>query len=437
MAERDSWAVQGTGSTRVVDAEDARYATAALLTPGSTAVSARQGIRPGPNTPFKVAATGTPGINVTVQAGQSVMTATRATVASPSYIQTMDAVKTLAILDVPADPSNQRNDLVIATQSDIYYSDGTTQYIVRRVLGTASASPVDPSLAAFPDNILLARVRVAAGVTTIDNAHIDDLRPGWVVALGGLLPVADATARAAITAPYDGQQIYRQDRDWVEVYDGTAWRVQGIAVCASTTDRDAIITSPYTGQFAVTTDTGMLYRRTASGWVNHTQYRVTQILGADAAFVDFQNIPSTLKALRIVWSARSTVAAVTANCQLRVNGNAGLHYFANYSYTQNTTVSNLTENGNSVNLIGLVPGASAQAAAYATGEIVMPGWDNPNTRNQLTYQWRSSFFDTLSNSAYVHGGSLIDISGPYNQITLSPSSGNFKAGTEVTVYGME
>lgn len=266
MAERDSWAVQGTGSTRVVDAEDARGGVAALLTPGSTLVSARQGIRPGPGAPFKVAATGTPGSDVTVQLGQAVLTASRATANFGSYITSMDAVKTVHILDVPADPSNQRNDLIIAAQKDIYYSDSTSGFTVQRVLGTASASPVDPSLATFPDNILLARVRVTAGATSITNAMIDDLRPGWTVALGGLLPVADATARAAITTPYDGQAIYRQDRDWVEIYNGTSWCVQGVPVCTSVSDRNTAITNPYNGLEAVTTDTASRWLYAGGGW---------------------------------------------------------------------------------------------------------------------------------------------------------------------------
>src|SRR4051794_17171004 len=99
MAERDSWATMN-GATRIVDAEDTRLATGALWTPGSTLVAGRQGIRPGPGAPFKVAATTpTPGANVTVQLGQMLITATRG---FGAYVATLDATKTVAILDVPA-----------------------------------------------------------------------------------------------------------------------------------------------------------------------------------------------------------------------------------------------------------------------------------------------------------------------------------------------
>ncbi len=89
----------------------------------------------------------------------------------------------------------------------------------------------------------------------------------WV-AVPGRAIIADVAARTAITTPYDGMVIYRQDRDWHEAYDGAAWRVMGVAHCTSTADRDGAsgITSPYNGQLATTTDTGALWIRQAGAW---------------------------------------------------------------------------------------------------------------------------------------------------------------------------
>jgi hypothetical protein len=260
VAERDSWAVMD-GSTRKVDAEDARLATTALLTPGTTSVRARQGLRPGPGNPGLVTASGTPDINVNVEKFQAVLTATRGL---GEYIATLDADKTINVLgDNPAHGTQQRNHLIIALQTDTYYTDGSTEFEVIEVIGAAGSG--DPSLAAYDDYILLARLRITAGATTVTSAMIDDLRPAWFVALGGLLPVKDNVERDALTA-WDGLQIYRRDRDWVEIRDGSAWRVQGVAVCTSTADRDAAITHPYNGQIAVTTDLGIVWRRHAGAW---------------------------------------------------------------------------------------------------------------------------------------------------------------------------
>lgn len=322
MAERDSWASMN-GATRTVDAEDTRLANSALWTPGSTAVSARQGIRPGPGTPFKVAATGTPGANVTAQLGQMLLTATRG---FGSYTATLDATKTIAILDVPADPSNQRNDLIIGTQSDTYYSDGSTAYTVRRVQGTPAGSPVDPSLAAFPDNILLARVRVPAGVTAITNAMIDDLRPGWTVALGGLLPVADVTARNAIPTPYAGQQVYRLDKNFVEIFDGTAWRVRdGGAAVGALGD----VTDPFTGQTVLLTTDAMIYRWTGALWLGVQHTFTAAGMGRYKATAT-QSIPNTTNTAVTFGAAAeytTTDVTVTTNNKFKFN-RAGLWKFS-------------------------------------------------------------------------------------------------------------
>jgi hypothetical protein len=263
---RDPWAVMD-GATRKVDAEDARVAIGALLPTSATNVTARQGLRPGPGSPGLVSQTGTPSINVTVNAFQAFVTATRG--AGP-YIATEPAALTVPILDVPADPTNQRNDLLIYRQADTYYNDGATLSGVIRVQGNPSGTPVDPDLSAYPDHIKLARVRVTAGAPTVTTSMIDDLRPGWVVALGGNLPVADQAARDALTGTrYDGYPVWRQDRDWVEVFNGAVWQVQGVAVCSSTADRDSAITNPYNGQIATTTDTGTVWIRHSGAWVSY------------------------------------------------------------------------------------------------------------------------------------------------------------------------
>lgn len=260
MAERDSWAVMD-GSTRKVDAEDARLAITALMTTGATSVRGRQGLRPGPGNPGLVTASGTPDINVNVEKFQAIVTATRGL---GEYIATLDADKTINVLgDNPAHGTQQRNHLIIALQTDTYYSDGTSKFEVIEVIGVAGAG--DPSLAAYSDYILLARLRITAGASTVTSAMIDDLRPSWFVALGGLLPVKDNVERDALTA-WDGLHIYRRDRDWHEIRDGGAWRVQGVAVCSSTADRDSAITSPYNGQLAYTSNTGKMWQRHSGAW---------------------------------------------------------------------------------------------------------------------------------------------------------------------------
>lgn len=266
MAERTSWAVSAPAG--VITVEDARVAFGALAAPSTSAVRAKTGFRPGSGTsPGLVSASGTPDANVSVAPFQLLMQTSRAAIVGGPYIATLDAAKTINVLSTPAHGTLARNDLIVAQQSDMFYGDGSNAFVVRHVVGTPHASPSDPAVSGSADYITLARVRVDAAATTITAAKVTDLRPAalWTVALGGVLPVPSQAVRDALTGAYDGFTVWRQDRKWLEVYDGTGWRVQGTATVTSVADLSAI-THPYTGQLASDGAAGVLHRYTGAAW---------------------------------------------------------------------------------------------------------------------------------------------------------------------------
>lgn len=364
MAERDSLWVTGA-----VDQEEARVGTGALLVPATSAVKAKTGLRPGAAAAGQVTATGTPDANVHIAPFQAFLQSGRGTVAG-AYVMTLDATKDINILSTPAHASLARRDLIIAHQADTFYGDGNSLMTVRQVVGTPSGSPADPSLAAFPDCIQLARVTVAANATTISSGNITDLRPSWTVALGGLLPVASSTARGTLTGLYDGYTIYRQDRDWVEIYDGSAWRVQGVAIVTSTGDLSAI-TSPYSGQLASNTGDGGIYRYTGSAWAGPislagrsagvslaattgttTSASYVDIAGASFSFTKIGSASQTSIKVDIHIGSYSTVSATTMKLGALING-------TDYDLTQftfNAANNHLTQSGLAV-ITGIAAGA--------------------------------------------------------------------------------
>ena len=269
MAARNSWAVSTAGG--ILTTEDVRLHVGALVTPGSTNVKSRTGLRPGGSTaaasPGLVAAQSSPDKTVKINPFQMFLQTGRG---AGTYIQCLDVATNLDLLTAhPADGSLQRNDLIIAQQNDTTYGDGNNTWSVIQVVGTPSGSPADPTVTGSTDFVKLARVRVTAAASTITSGMIDDLRPPWAVALGGTLPINNATDRATLT-PHEGMQIWRIDRGWTESYSIAAggWLVDGPAVCTSTADRDAIITTPYNGQLAITTDTGLTWVRRSGAWVS-------------------------------------------------------------------------------------------------------------------------------------------------------------------------
>lgn len=318
MVERASWATMNGESGRIVDVEDARLALGALWTPGAGGASARPGIRPAGGNPGQVTASApTPDTNVHVRAFQGVLGASRGV---GPYTTTLDADKQLDVLVAhPADPSNPRNDLVVEVQTDTFYNDPSTAYEVKLIVGDPAASPIDPTAKiTSPDYRILARVRVAAGATAITDAAIDNFPHDWTVALGGVLPVPDQAARDAIGNPYGGFTIWRVDRAWQEVHDGSAWRVQGVAICSSTADRDTAITSPRSGQLCQTTDNDVLWQfdGATSSWIQLAgtglpRGRVAQSVRTDPS--------ATYAAPTVLWTVTFTSLGTGRLYDVRIN----------------------------------------------------------------------------------------------------------------------
>lgn len=409
-------------------------AIGALWVPGSTAINAKNGFRPGPGvlTPGTVSATGTPDGYVHVTPFQAVLQTARATPGGP-YIMTLDAVEDVNVLSTPADPTNPRNDVIIAHQADVYYGDGSSAMTITHVVGTPSGTPADPSLAAYPNCVQLARVRVDALVTSIVSAKITDLRPAdlYTVALGGVHPVPSEAVRNALVGMYPGYTIYRTDRKWIEEYDGTYWRVQGVPLVSSLSDC-AAITHPLTGMLASDSSARTRYRYTGSAWeVQEWKYSYTTT-GTEAD-ITVSPIPSTLKTLEITLTARSTISASIGVVFLQINGDGGFNYYNSYMFSQAGATGYINTSANATWTIGYAAGASSTAGLFVASESTIVGWDNPHA-SCLTAMYRGGFYDSTTNVTW-NGGGAYKGAGPYTSLRLSTGSGSFVVGTEVNIVG--
>ncbi|MGW3648321.1 hypothetical protein [Streptomyces sp. NPDC000878] len=215
--ERDSAWISGG----VIDAEDARLATGVFAAPGAGPVQARSGIKPAAGDPGSVQQTATPSGKVTVNPFQAVIQGTRATSAG-AYLATLDQPKTIDVLGTaPAGSADPRHDLIVARQRDIQYGDDRTGMSVELVTGRAATPPLDPTVSG--DHIHLARIVVAKGATAITNADIQNLTPyHYTTAVGGIVPLWGEANRPP--DPYRGMYVHRFDGNFLEFYNGSAWR---------------------------------------------------------------------------------------------------------------------------------------------------------------------------------------------------------------------
>ena len=131
-----------------------------------------------------------------------------------------DAEKAVAVLVTDVAEANPRNDLIV-------FDSATNS--VRKIKGTANATPSDPAVPATA--VRLARVRVKsatayAGTEVVSAADIDDLRPP--TALATSIQVASQAERDRVPAA-NGTRVFRTDTKVFETYYGGQWRPDAFA----------------------------------------------------------------------------------------------------------------------------------------------------------------------------------------------------------------
>lgn len=171
---------------------------------------------------------------------------------------------TVQVTLAASSPTLNRQDIIgFQVKDNLFDASGLNTAVPAVIQGANSAgASADPSLPASFIPVLRAVVPAGSTAPTLQTLV------RYTTNDGGAIRIDSATHRAELT-PFAGMRIWRSDRGWYETHDGTAWRVDGVAICTSTADRDAAITSPKSGQLAVTTDSDTLwqYDGGTSTWV--------------------------------------------------------------------------------------------------------------------------------------------------------------------------
>lgn len=217
------WSVQGQSHPATV----ARNAQAGLLgapvaavSPAVQILTAGGGHGVTGSGDLAVTQNGTPNMSVNVAAGRAFIRGTEtASLNQGVYSFFNDATVNLTI--GAADPTNPRRDLIVAQVRDLNYSGAVSDARLAVIAGTAAASPSDPTPPA--NALVLARVTVAAGVTSVTTAAITDLRTR--ASSLGATQVCLSTTRPAGAALYNGLEIWETDTQRSLRYDGTGWIV--------------------------------------------------------------------------------------------------------------------------------------------------------------------------------------------------------------------
>jgi hypothetical protein len=308
------------------DAAELRRLFALLTQYNGRTLGGRAGVRPGGN----ALQTSIVSTTITVRAGLALIDPALTTAQGPYWVcLPADELHTLTA----AHATLPRKDITVLRVYDTDEdSSGLRLARSEYIVGTAAGSPTEPAVPAGSIKLSTIDVPQSGG----GSASVTHTYP-WTVASGGILPVRNSTDRGTVT-PHVGGAIYRVDRyatgAWVEIHDGTFWRVQGPAICTNAADLASAVTSPINGQLATLTSTNVLAQYKSGAWhlaapvsfPRPTQTGSGSLSANSSATIATVNIPDLGVPYKVEVSAKlaTTTPAVAVACRLQGTVNSAV-----------------------------------------------------------------------------------------------------------------
>lgn len=251
MAGDPLW-INASAGAPAYSANELRQAHVLPLQYNGRVFGGRAGVRPGGN----ALQTSIAGSTITVRAGVACVDP-GLTTTQGSYWVALPADETHSLTAAAGQP---RKDITVLRVYD-HDEDSSGLRTARSeyIAGTPAGSPSEPAVPSGAMKLSTIDVPASGGGSPVVTMNF-----AWTVATGGILPVRNQAERDTLS-PYDGFAVYRQDRDWVEIYDGAALRVQGVAIVSSGGDL-AAITNPYNGLQAFNTGVNAMLQLRSAVW---------------------------------------------------------------------------------------------------------------------------------------------------------------------------
>lgn len=363
----------------------------AMFQAGSTSASlrARGGVHPTLGGELNVTQTGSPSMAVQVDTGYASIPGTESGAQGNYYVVNL-VTETVSVTASHA--TLPRIDIVVINIRDSFYSGAFNDGVLQVIAGTPASSPVAPSVPA--NAITLAQIAVGAGVTSITNANITDVR-FYLAAAGGVILARTEATRPASNEIAEGQLTWAMDVNKLFVWDGTAYSQM----------------FPGFNKLAETS------------------------LGSPAASVTLSSIPQTYRTLKLVTISRGDFAAASIAWGLRFNSDATAVYNFQQDIVVGTSVTASQAQSETRGYLGEISAASATASCFAQHEVTIHNYTG------------TSFFKIASTkmtmitgvgAGGIHVrqiGTLWRNTAAITSIQILPDSGNLIAGTMVSLYG--
>lgn len=161
-------------------------------------------------------------------------------------------------------------------------------------------------------------------------------------------------------------------------------------------------------------------------------------LGASTASIDLTGLPTSYAHLMIVVNARSDAVATSVGLNMRLNNDAGASQYVTDTILGQTGPSTTYADQIAATsaTVGNITGASANAGLTGSSVLWIPAYGGTTFIKRWlgieSVQWNTTAGTWYAGVAAGFWNSTAAI----NRITLLPTSGNFIAGTRVSVYAM-
>ncbi len=207
--------------------------------------------------------------------------------------------------------------------------------------------------------------------------------------------------------------------------DGTLWEIP-IAQVSITT-----------GSVVTITDERNNARTPLADEVEGSLVHIETLSGdGSSANIDFTGIADTYRHLFIEGNIRLAGAVTDADVNLRINNDGGANYHEQDLVGANVTVAATAAASQTEANVGTFPGANATANYVGQIEIRISNYKNSSYNKSFLGKFTSIPNVTVADfDAGVFGGIWLSVAA-ITQVTLISSSGNFAAGTEISLYGI-
>jgi hypothetical protein len=157
-----------------------------------------------------------------------------------------------------------------------------------------------------------------------------------------------------------------------------------------------------------------------------------QILSADAASFDVQNIPQSYKHLEIYLSARAAAASSQQNILVRFNNDSGNNYTSQQTTVSGASFGGSALSGTSSMHMGFVAGNSGTAGHAGGVKMVIPDYARTSYNKTIHSEGAAplaAFYLQECSGIWVDTDAI-------TRIQMFPDSGNWLAGSRLTIYGI-